>query len=533
MLYARLLFGISVSLLSGLLMYANVSAASFESEAASSRQLSTLAEDLEWNTLAETAPNCRYGLSAWRSDFLAEMRVGWVQNFTAQQISALPANIEYVPVVHVNQDILANDAGITVERYPTYTTSPGLDELQRRLIEQPGQMWIIGNEIDREYHQDDTEAYVYATAYHDLYYFIKQHDPSAQVATSGLVGVTPGRLQYLDQVLESYRNQNGGRQMPVDVWTFHDYIFSEIRADGSPSYAGIALGTDPALAILDAENDDISLCPRDDVYCRSEHDSIDAFIGQVVAMRTWMADNGYQDKPLILTEVGLLFPYQVVNGECTLKDEFGNCFTPERAAEFMTNVYAYLESAKDGNIGYPLDDNRLVQQWMWFSMPYDGDSAVYLPSLPVTLDSSQLTVVGQTHIDLVNSQPLERNVFVERDSYTVAMYSNSGISAEINAVFRNNGNTAIDQPFTVTFYADEAKTEVIGTVTVPASIDGCARRSYSASTVWEGSFSLGWHPYWFTLDTDGVIDESNESDNAGRGWVFVADSNIYVPTIYR
>ena len=81
--------------------------------------------------------------------------------------------------------------------------------------------------------------------------FIKNVDPTAQVAISGLVEVTPGRLQYLDIVWNTYM-QEFGTPMPVDMWTMHLYILPEVQLqpDGSidaNGIANVALGTNKAL----------------------------------------------------------------------------------------------------------------------------------------------------------------------------------------------------------------------------------------------------------------------------------------------
>ena len=124
----------------------------------------------------------------------------------------------------------------------------------------PGSLWIVGNEPDRGPNpedctrgvQDDTYPEVYARFYHDVYAFIKQRDPSAQVAIAGLVQVTPGRLQYLDKVWQEYQNGYSSA-MPVDVWNMHLYILPEALPNGQPNgIANIALGTSPSLAIRES-----------------------------------------------------------------------------------------------------------------------------------------------------------------------------------------------------------------------------------------------------------------------------------------
>ena len=254
MLNFRVVLGFITCLLAGFLLFPSVAQAATDvnAQVVADAQAPSSVNDL--NDVTETAPNCRYGVSAFDEKFLTQLRVGWIQNFGKEAPANLPGDIEYTAMVNVRQDIQRDEFGQTIERLSTYKIHPPLDQLEELLVEHPGRMWIIGNEPDRAIHQDDTQAYVYAKAYHDVYHFIKSHDPSAQVATAGLVGVTPGRRQYLDFVWESYLSQYGSA-MPVDVWTFHDYIMAEVFPDGRWSYAGKALGTDLELAMLDAEGD--------------------------------------------------------------------------------------------------------------------------------------------------------------------------------------------------------------------------------------------------------------------------------------
>jgi hypothetical protein len=95
-----------------------------------------------------------------------------------------------------------------------------------------------------------------------------------------------------------------------------------------------------------------------------DHDNMDIFVQHIVDFRTWMRNRGQRDKPLILTEFGVLMPVQ-----------YG--FPPYRVNAFMTATFDYLLSARDDQLGYPADENRLVQRWLWFSLndrPWDPDT---------------------------------------------------------------------------------------------------------------------------------------------------------------
>ncbi len=185
--------------------------------------------------------------------------------------------------------------------------------------------------------------------------------------------ITPGRLQYLDIVWDTYL-QESGQPMPPDVWNIHLYILSEIRSwDNGPSDGRIALGTDPDLAIKAPFGPPELDCPEDDIYCRTEHDSLVIFREQIIAMRTWMKNHGQQNKPLILSEFSISYPFvdyddPVNPTQCFLMDEFGRCFTEQRVSSYLQETLEFLETAKDPNLGYPADDYNLVQQWAWYGM---------------------------------------------------------------------------------------------------------------------------------------------------------------------
>ena len=188
---------------------------------------------------------------------------------------------------------------------------------------------------------------------------------AATLAADPTIAVVGGKLWYPD-----------GATLQMCIRDSNEY------GDGK-----IALGTDPALAKLSAQGN-ASLCPapgapdtdandpRLDVYCRSEHDSVRIFIEQVKGMREWMKAHGQQNKPLIISEFGLLYAYvRDDNGQYYVQDEHGQPFAPARVTEYLRDTIAYLENAKDANLGYPADSNRLVQQWLWYSIVTDPESS--------------------------------------------------------------------------------------------------------------------------------------------------------------
>ena len=502
---------------------------------------------------ANPDPSCRYGVAILGSSqvpYVDVLGAGWYLNFG---ISAPPAsnNAEFAHVISVKQD----KSGATY--LPTYTISPALTNggLGHHIDNNPGALWIVGNEVDRGPDpgstvsvQGDTHPDVYAEAYHDVYHFIKQRDPSALVANSALVQVTPGRLQYLDLMYEAYVSKYGSG-MPVDAWNMHLYVLSEVDPMGNPnSTANVALGTDPALGISESYDPDgggplteADTCASADVYCYAEHDSMAAFTEQVVAMRQWMRDHGYRHRPLLLSEYSLLFPYEDDGDTCFLQDEYGNCFTPSRVQTFMSNTFDYLSTATDPSLGFPADNNRLVQQWLWFSVHNLGVGQV--SNLIQNESTGTLTNLGQFFRDSVAAEPNYVNVYPARVNSPYAFTGGTGtVTVTLQADVGNNG-TITAGSFDVTFYSNAALTTVIGTATVPAQsstfpgMTGCGTRNISVSVPWS-DLGPGMHHYWVQVDSGNAIvenppNQNGEEDNVRRGTVFIDPLQIFLPSISR
>ncbi|MCA9968620.1 MAG: hypothetical protein KC425_00310 [Anaerolineales bacterium] len=497
-----------------------------------------------------TVANCRYGATPLYQDqisWVSTVGAGWYLHFGPAPWAQQPANAsQFVPVIRIKQ---AKDAqGNYLPQYlvgpANLTGTAARDYIQNLVGNQPGRVWIVGNEVDRGPDpgqivsgQGDVFPDIYAQAYHDVYHWIKEADPTAQVAISALVQVTPGRLQYLDLVWEAYQDRYG-HQIPVDVWNMHLYILPEVNKFGQPNaVASVALGTDPAIARRESGGNPAQ-CPLDEVYCYAEHDDMDIFAEQIVAMRTWMKAHGQQNKPLILSEYSLLFPYEDDGGTCFLADENGTCFTPDRVQAFMVDSFDYLESASDPGLGYPLDDYRLVQQWMWFSM-YTlggaGSASQLLNAIvePGSVQYTGLSNLGQQFQVSAAASDTPPNLVIEQVESNVG-YTGIGGTASVSLTvrIRNNGNTHVFDPFTVTFYRDAVQTQPIGSVTVDPVIYGCASGVYKATVTWD-NLAPGAHRFYVWVDSGNGIAETAESDNTGQGMVIIDPYQALLPAIQR
>lgn len=235
---------------------------------------------------------------------------------------------------------------------------PPLDHIIRAARANPGSLWLIGNEPDVRW-QDGVTPEEYARLYGVLYQAIKEADPTAQVAVAGVSQPTPLRLAYLDRVLEAYRDHFGA-EMPVDVWNVHAFILREEQDSWG-------VGIPPGMSATQGQ-----------LYEIGDHADLAIFRQQIWDFRRWMAERGLRERPLIVSEYGILMP-----------ESYG--FPPELVAGFLVDTFDFFLTARDETIGYPADDHRLVQAFCWYSA---SDTTYPTPNL-FDPASRAPTLVGQ------------------------------------------------------------------------------------------------------------------------------------------
>jgi hypothetical protein len=99
-----------------------------------------------------------------------------------------------------------------------------------------------------------------------------------------------------------------------------------------------------------------------------------------------MAEHGYQQTPLALTEFGILMP-----------SSYG--FTTDVVGSYLEQTFTWLSEVSDEPIGYPEDGYHLVQKWAWFSI----SDPTYSSSNLGDLSSGKLTFVGERFRNTVSS----------------------------------------------------------------------------------------------------------------------------------
>ncbi len=487
---------------------------------------------------ADSLGNCRYGASelggASNAPFITEMNLGWKNNFQVNFATKGIDTANYTPTIRLYQ-IPDGDGDNTNDSYgikkdgatELELTDDPSNGLGYQVTQNPGVLWLVGNEPDRAVAQDALYPQVYARAYHDIYHFIKERDPSAEIAVAGLVQVSENRLQYLTLMWDAYL-QYYGTPMPVDVWNMHAYAFPERRFDNTNIYAWVALGTDRNNALYYSEGDP-SLCGQADVRCIAEHDDIDILKQQITDMRLWMKERGQQQKPLVISEYGLLFPYeQDTPTQCFIEDEFGNCFTEQRNVDFANNSFALLESYIDPALGYSLDNNRMVQQWLWFATRSEPQNKYKL----VNEEGTALTSLGVAFRDQIQTKPLIGNLFFHSASAAPVELQNSTATGAVSLVVINNGTQAIIDPITISLYSDAALTNEVSSIVLEGGVRGCTTDLAHAEIEWP-NLSAGIHQYWIKIDSNNQFDETSETDNVITGSIYVDQPTIYLPTIRK
>ncbi|MDX1615484.1 MAG: hypothetical protein R3300_14320 [Candidatus Promineifilaceae bacterium] len=237
---------------------------------------------------------------------------------------------------------------------------PSWEAIATTVAANPGAVWIVGNEPDVIW-QDNLTAEQYAAHYGEIYDFLKERDASAQVAVAGVAQPTPLRLAYLDRVLVAYQERYGD-QMPVDIWTIHGFI---LREQAGSWGVDIPPGFEEPIGRL---------------YEIDDHDDLTIFRQNLLDFRSWMASRGYGDRPLAMTEFGILLPH-----------DYG--FPREVVANFMIGALEILATTR-GEHGYAADGQRLVQWWHWYSI---YDPVNYPTGNLFDPESGTLTFLGQVY----------------------------------------------------------------------------------------------------------------------------------------
>lgn len=415
---------------------------------------------------------CRFGVNALGSlsqfDAYSLLRAGWYANYGSSPNPHRPSGTQFVQTLRFSQ--------VGADAYAASKTPAQIEAIATAV---PGSAWLIGNEPDRKDFQDDLEPHVYAKAYHDSYQIIKNADPTAEIYAGTIVQPTPIRLIYLDLVLESYQTMYG-TALPVDGWSIHNFILNEVSCEYDSTNcwgADVPPGVDVEFG---------------EILTLEDNKNVDLFKERIVRFRQWMLNNGYGGAPLMLSEYGVLIPESFAG--------FGSA----EVNKFMNATFDYLLAASDPLLGNPNDNNRLIQQFAWYSTGASFD--IYNGYL-FDPDTKQLSPMGQNYVDYTENIPSQI------DLYPAQVTSRDAGSGQItlDVTIANGGNLVnLSPPTAVSIYSGNPDSggTLIGEET-NVSLPGCGRTH---------AFSLSHTPaadetIYVVVDEQNRVDETNESNN--------------------
>lgn len=313
---------------------------------------------------------------------ILDLGAGAYLNWTVRTTPQRPAGLEFFQMVRVHQKLTCPNETTpdrTICPYaspPQYEIIPQSDVIQRAAVANPGSLWLIGNEIDRldwaGGRMDEITPELYARAYHDIRAIIRKADRTARIAIGGVTQFTPARKLYLQTVWDTYRSLYKV-DMPVDVWNVHNFIISEFcqttQVNGRKQRVCYGTGMPPG----QSENRG-SYLGED-----WRHIDMATFAKQIIDFRTWMKSIGEQDKPLIISEYGALYTTLCTTTPGRERDNcikrYGSHYVelndPEVVHQYMRDSFRWLTDTRDCNLSQ-VDDCRLVQRWIWFSLDWTG-----------------------------------------------------------------------------------------------------------------------------------------------------------------
>jgi hypothetical protein len=423
----------------------------------------------------------------------SSLRIGWYLDYVTATSPANPNGAEYTQMIRLAQ---IGDDG--------YRFSPGQSQIEDIVDANPGAIWFVANEPDRRQFQDEIDPDVYAVAYHDLYHLIKGRDPTARLFPGSIVQATELRLRYLDLVLEAYRNTYGVI-LPADGWSIHGFILNEVNSENNPDNlptwgAGVPPGlNDPYGMTIDVQ----------------DTDSMEFYQQQVERFRIWMAARGYRNVPLYMSEYGVLMPSGLFNPD----------FTVGRVNAFMDQTFDYLLTATSEEVGYPADNNRLVQRLSWYSVNDKGFNG-YLFDVD---NNNNLSLMGQNYAQYVAGMAVDLDLYPVKLSVTpvAPLVQDGAADLTLVAQIANGGNGQAPTEAEVRFYngnPDAGGVQIGSAQTI--SVNGCGA-TVTAQVAWNDVLPAAYDLY---VDVQPVSETDVRPENNRLNDPFAfADSRLLLP----
>jgi len=288
-------------------------------------------------------------------------------------------------------------------------------------------------------------------------------------------------------VLAAYQSRYG-EKMPVDIWNIHNFVLQELKGSWG---CEIPPGVNATQGRL---------------YGVQDHDNMTYFKQHIVDFRQWMKNHGEQDRPLIISEYGILMP-------CNW---YGFC--DDRVRNFMLATFNYFTGPESVNsdLGYPADGYRLVQRWAWYSLDDDHFESTDTHSNLFKPSTKTITVVGQAYGNYTAS--LGTTPYVDLMPTAISavpsqpLFYGEPTVINLRVTVANRGNTDAPQDFKVSLWDGNPAAGVqIGEWTVPGP-SGKWGQTTTPSVEWSTTITEPRYLY-VQCDSGGDVAESNEDNN--------------------
>jgi len=424
--------------------------------------------------------NCRFGITSPQGgniDAISSLGVGGYLDWRYVSPVSLPPGVDYIRMLRVS------DLG---ERFLKVK-----EDLASVVTEHPGSYFIVGNEPDTIYEdQDGMTPEIYAERFFELAVIIRELDPTAKIGFGTIVQPTPIRLRYLDRTWNHLAELAGSKNEAsrlIDFWSIHSFILNEVPGEWG---VGVPLGFE------DDHDDVVRISDFDDTH------SIEIFKSRVRDFRAWMFEKGERNKPLWISEYGSLLPPE----DPPAGSNYVNV-TDAETKEFMIETFDFLLSESDPRIGMPADQYHLVQRWFWYSLNdfrYKFGGTLFDPI------TRKWTVVGDAFVEYVSNVVSGPDLFFMRANVvpTVPWRRIRSSDYRIDFLVANTGFYDISRGVISIYQGEEPVGHPLASVDF-GPVRGCGEETYVVSVWLNNLFPKDDGLFTAKMDVEGDLDTIN------------------------
>lgn len=235
------------------------------------------------------------------------------------------------------------------------------------------------------------------------------------------------------------------------------------------------------------------------LYSVDSYLDIDAIMAQLRMFRRWMLDHGQNDKPLIISEFGVL-----------IGENAGIGYSETRRF-MLTSFDTFMNHAVDAELGYPADGNRLLQEWFWYILAGDHFDGARIYSALYDATTRRILPLGEEFARYV--RPLVKRYVDLQLAHAEfipdwPLFAGQSTRLRMRFFLVNRGELSAG-PFRVTLTKD-AETIKEWTVTHLTGREGA--NHLLLDHVWEGAI-IGDATFTLTVDSADQVNEPCETNN--------------------